>query len=101
MKSGCFAMQLWRTAQAGGAYRPAVGGQEDPGAPPSPRGQVLGLATEALTKPEESIWRVRGSPDELFPGDLDDAGLPVEVDGVDEEPGDPLFDELPVDEWAA
>jgi hypothetical protein len=44
---------------------------------------------------------VRGPPDELFPGDLDDAGLPVEVDGVDEEPGDPLFDELPVDEWAA
>ena len=38
---------------------------------------------------------------ELFPGDLDDAGLPVEVDGVDEEPGDPFFDELPVDDWAA
>ena len=99
-------MQLWRTAQAGGAYRPAAGGQVDPGAPPSPRGQVLGLATEALTKPEESIWLPKkstpqGPPDELFPGDLDDAGLPVEVDGVDEEPGDPLFDELPVDEWAA
>jgi hypothetical protein len=61
----------------------------------------LGLATEALTKPEDPVWRVRGPPDELVPGDLDDAGLPVEVDGVDEEPGDPLFDELPVDEWAA
>ena len=61
----------------------------------------LGLATEASTKPEESIWRVRGPPDELFPGDLDDAGLPVEVDGVDEEPGEPFFDELPVDDWAA
>ena len=66
----------------------------------------LGLATEALTKPEESVWlpkksTQRGPPDELFPPDLDDAGLPVEVDGVDEEPGEPFFDELPVDEWAA
>jgi hypothetical protein len=61
----------------------------------------LGLTTEALTKPEESIWRVRRPPDELFPGDLDDAGLPVEVDGVDEEPGEPFFDEVPVDDWAA
>jgi hypothetical protein len=99
-------MQLWRTAQAGGAYRPAAGGQVDPGAPPSPRGQVLGLATEALTKPEESIWLPKkstpqGPPDELFPGDLDDAGLPVEEDGVEEEPGEPFFDELPVDDWAA
>ena len=61
----------------------------------------LGLATEASTKPEESIWRVRGPPDELFPGDLDDAGLPVEVGGVDEEPGEPFFDELPAEDWAA
>ena len=43
----------------------------------------LGLATEALTKPEESVWlpkksTLRGPPDELFPADLDDAGLPVE-----------------------
>ncbi len=61
----------------------------------------LGLATEALTKPEDPVCRVRGPPDALFPPDLDDAGLPVEVDGVDEEPGDPFFDELPVDDWAA
>jgi hypothetical protein len=44
---------------------------------------------------------LRGPPDELFPGDRDDAGLPVEVDGVDAEPGEPFFDELPVDDWAA
>ena len=61
----------------------------------------LGLATETLIKPEDPVWRVRGPPDELFPPDLDDAGLPVEVDGVDDEPGEPFFDELPVDDWAA
>ena len=61
----------------------------------------LGLATEALTKPEESIWRVRGPPDELFPADLDDAGLAVALAGVDEEPGEPFFDDLPADDWAA
>ena len=66
----------------------------------------LGLATEALTKPEDPVWlpkesTLRGPPDELFPGDLDDAGLAVEVDGVDEEPGEPYFDELPADEWAS
>lgn len=60
----------------------------------------LGLATEALTKPEESIWlpkksTLRGPPD------VDDAGLPVELDAVDEDPGEPFFDELPADEWAA
>ena len=44
---------------------------------------------------------LRGPPDELFPADLDDAGLPVEVDGCDEEPGDPFFDELPADDCAA
>ena len=43
----------------------------------------------------------RGPPDELFPPDLDEAGLPVEEDGVDQEPGEPFFDELPVDDWAA
>jgi hypothetical protein len=73
---------------------------------PVATGEVLGLATEALTKPEESIWLPKkstpqGPPDELFPGDLDDAGLPVEEDGVEEEPGEPFFDELPVDDWAA
>ena len=66
----------------------------------------LGLATEALTKPEDSVWllkksTLRGPPDELFPPDLDEAGLPVELDAVDEDPGEPFFDELPVDEWAA
>ena len=66
----------------------------------------LGLATEALTKPEDPVWlpkksTPRGPPDELFPRDLDDAGLAVEVDGVDEEPGEPYFDELPADEWAS
>ena len=68
--------------------------------PPS-RGQVLGLATEAMTKPEETIWRVRGPPEELFPLDLDDAGLAVVFDAVDEEPSEPFFDELPADDWAA
>lgn len=66
----------------------------------------LGLATEALTKPEDPVWlpkesTLRGPPHERFPGDLDDAGLPVEVDGVDEEPGEPFIDELPADDWAA
>jgi hypothetical protein len=37
---------------------------------------------------------------ELFPRDLDDAGLPVEVDGGDDEPGEPFFDELPAEDWA-
>ena len=59
----------------------------------------LGLATEALTEPEESVWRVRGPPDELFPPDLDDAGLPVEPDAVDEELSEPFVDELPGDDW--
>ncbi len=40
-------------------------------------------------------------PDELFPPDVDDAGLPVELDAVDEDPGEPFFDELPVDDWTA
>ena len=31
---------------------------------------------------------LRGPPDELLPPDLDDAGLPVEVDGGDEETGE-------------
>ncbi len=61
----------------------------------------LGLATEALTKPEDPIWRVRGPPDELFPLDLDEAGLPVELSAIEEDPGEPFFDELPVDDWAA
>jgi hypothetical protein len=61
----------------------------------------LGLATEALTKPEDPVWRVRGPPDELFPPDIDEAGLPVELDAVDEDPGEPFFDELPADDWAA
>jgi hypothetical protein len=61
----------------------------------------LGLATEALTKPEETIWRVRGPPDELFPLDLDDAGLPVELDAVDEDLSEPFFDELLAHDWAA
>jgi hypothetical protein len=66
----------------------------------------LGLATEALTKPEDPVWlpkksTPRGPLDELFPPDLDDAGLPVEEDGVDEEPGEPFFDELPAEDWAA
>ena len=61
----------------------------------------LGLATEALTKPEDPVWRVRGPPDELFPPDVDEAGLPVEVDGGDDEPCEPFFDELPADDWPA
>ena len=66
----------------------------------------LGLATEPLKKPEDPVWlpkksTLRGPPDELFPPDLDDAGLPVEVDGVDEEPGEPFFDQLPAEDWAA
>ena len=39
------------------------------------------------------------APDELFPPDLDDAGLPVEPDAVDEEPSEPFVDELPGDDW--
>ena len=42
-----------------------------------------------------------GPPDELFPANLNDAGLPVEVDGDDEEPGEPLFDQLAVEDWPA
>ena len=66
----------------------------------------LGLATEALTKPEDPVWlpkksTLRGPPDELFPPDLDEAGLPVELDAVDEDPGEPFFDELPAEDWAA
>ena len=61
----------------------------------------LGLATQALTKPEDPVWRVRGPPDELFPLDLDGAGLPVEPDAVDEDLSEPFFDELPADDWAA
>ena len=66
----------------------------------------LGVASEALTKPEDPVWlpkksTLRGPPDELFAADLDDAGLPGEMDGVDDEPGEPWFDELPADEWAA
>ena len=61
----------------------------------------LGLATEALTKPEDPVWRVRGPPDELFPPDLDEAGLPGELDAVDEDVSEPFFDELPLDDWAA
>ena len=66
----------------------------------------LGVATEALTKPEDPVWlpkksTLRGPPDELLPADLDDAGLPVEVAGADEEPGEPFFDELPAEDWVA
>ena len=41
----------------------------------------------------------RGFTDELFPPDVDEAGLPVELDAVDEDPGEPYFDELPADDW--
>ena len=61
----------------------------------------LGLATEALTRPEETICRVRGPPDMLFPLDLDEAGLPVEPDAVDEDLSERTFDELSADDWAA
>jgi hypothetical protein len=44
---------------------------------------------------------VRGPPDELFPPDLDEAGLPGELDAVDEDLSEPFFDELPADDWAA
>lgn len=52
----------------------------------------LGLATEALTKPEDPAQlpkksTLREPHEEPFAADLDDAGLPVEVNGVDEEPG--------------
>jgi hypothetical protein len=57
-----------------------------------------------LTTPEDPARRpktstLREPPDEPFPPDLDEAGLAVEVAGVDEEPGDPFFDELHADEW--
>ena len=61
----------------------------------------LGLATEALAKPEEPIWRVRGPPGAMFPPDLDEAGLAVELDAVDEDLSEPFFDELPGQDWAA
>ena len=60
----------------------------------------LGLATEALTKPEETIWRACGPPGELFPLDLDDAELRVELNAVDEDLSEPFFDELPAQDWA-
>ena len=44
---------------------------------------------------------LRGLPDELFPPDLDEAGLTVELDAIDDDPGEPFFDELPADGWAA
>ena len=43
---------------------------------------------------------LRGPPEELFPADLDDAGLPVEVDRGDGEPGEAYRDELRVGDWA-
>ncbi len=54
----------------------------------------VGLGYEALTRPQDPGWlpkesTLREPPEELFPGDLDDAGLSVEVDGGDEEPGEP------------
>ncbi len=66
----------------------------------------LGLATEAFTKPEDPIWlpkksTLRGPPDALFSPDVDEAGLPVELDAVDEDLSEPFFDELPADDWAA
>ena len=61
----------------------------------------LALATEALTKSEDPVRRVRGPPDELFPPDVDEAGLPVGLDAVDEDPSEPFFDELPAEDWAA
>jgi hypothetical protein len=33
--------------------------------------------------------------------DLDDAGLPVELDAVDVDLSEPFSDELPADDWAA
>ncbi len=35
------------------------------------------------------------------PALADCPALPVEVDGGDEEPGEPFFDELPAADWAA
>ena len=69
-------------------------------------GQALGLATEALTKPEDPVWlpqksTLRGPPEDVFPPGVDEAGLPAELGAIDEDPGEPFFDELPVDEWAA
>ncbi len=66
----------------------------------------LGLATEALTKHEDPVWlpkksTLRGPPDEMFPPDLDDAGLSVELDAADEDLSEPFFDELPAEDWAA
>ena len=59
-----------------------------------------------LIKTADSVWlpkksTLRGLPDALFPADFDDAGLSVEVDGVDEESGEPFFDELPAEDWTA
>jgi hypothetical protein len=42
-----------------------------------------------------------GPAEELFPPDFDDAGLPAELGAVDDDPGEPLSDELPADDWAA
>jgi hypothetical protein len=44
---------------------------------------------------------VRGPAEELFPPDLDDAGLPVDLDAVDEDLSEPFFDELPAHDCAA
>jgi hypothetical protein len=66
----------------------------------------LGLPTEAQTNPEGPIWlpkesTLRGPPAELLPPDLDDAGLLVGLNAVDEERGEPMFGELPAEDWAA
>ncbi len=71
----------------------------------SPLGQVLGLATVALKKPEHPVWLPKkstlcGPPDELSPLDLDDAGLPSGLEAIDEDLSEPFFDELPADDRA-
>lgn len=37
----------------------------------------------------------KGPPEEMFPPELDDAGLPVELDTVDEDLSEPFFDGCP------
>ena len=66
----------------------------------------VGLATKALTEPEDPVWlpkkaTLRGPPDELFPPGLDEAGLPVELEAIDPDPDARFFDDLPADKWAA
>jgi hypothetical protein len=43
---------------------------------------------------------MRGPPEEIFPVNRDNAGLPVELEAVAEDRCEPSLDELPADDWA-